>query len=47
MKDRLLMKSQVMSVVDKHTDDYNRLDNDITCILKKSARHSDYKYPKE
>lgn len=33
-QDRLLLESQVVAVVDKHTNSYNRLDNDITCILE-------------
>ena len=33
-KDRLLLESDVIAAVDKHTNSYNRLDNDITCILE-------------
>ena len=33
-KDRLLLESEVIAAVDKHTNNYNRLDNDITCILE-------------
>lgn len=33
-QDRLLLESQVVTVVDKHTNNYDRLDNDITCILE-------------
>lgn len=33
-KDRLLLESEVIAAVDKHTNSYNRLDNDITCILE-------------
>lgn len=33
-KDRLLLESEVIAAVDKHTNDYNRLDDDITCILE-------------
>lgn len=33
-QDRLLLESQVVASVDKHTNNYNRLDNDITCILE-------------
>lgn len=33
-QDRLLWESQVVVAVDKHTNNYNRLDNDITCILE-------------
>lgn len=33
-QDRLLLESQVVAAVDKHTNNYNRLDNDITCILE-------------
>lgn len=33
-KDRLLLESQVVAAVDKHTNNYNRLDDDITCILE-------------
>ena len=31
-KDRLLRESEVIAAVDKHTNNYNRLDDDITCI---------------
>lgn len=33
-KDRLLRESEVIAAVDKHTNSYNRLDDDITCILE-------------
>ena len=33
-KDRLLLESEVIAAVDKHTNNYNRLDDDITCILE-------------
>lgn len=33
-QDRLLLESQVVAAIDKHTNNYNRLDNDITCILE-------------
>ena len=33
-KDRLLRESEVIAAVDKHTNNYNRLDDDITCILE-------------
>lgn len=33
-KDRLLLESEVIAAVDKHTNSYNRLDDDITCILE-------------
>lgn len=33
-KDRLLLESDVIAAVDKHTNSYNRLDDDITCILE-------------
>lgn len=33
-KDRLLLESEVVAAVDKHTNNYNRLDDDITCILE-------------
>lgn len=33
-QDRLLLESQVVAAVDKHTNNYDRLDNDITCILE-------------
>lgn len=32
--DRLLLESDVIRAIDKHTSDYNKLDNDITCILE-------------
>lgn len=32
--DRLLRESDVIRVIDKHTSDDNKLDNDITCILE-------------
>ena len=31
---RLLLQSDVIRIVDKHTNDENKLDNDISCILK-------------
>lgn len=31
---RLLLESDVIKTVDKHTYDYNQLDNDISCILE-------------
>lgn len=33
-KDRLLLENEVIAAVDKHTNNYNRLDDDITCILE-------------
>lgn len=33
-KDRLLLESDVIAAVDKHINSYNRLDDDITCILE-------------
>ena len=33
-KDRLLRESEVIAAVDKHTNSYNQLDDDITCILE-------------
>lgn len=33
-KSRLLREEDVIKAVDKHTNDDNRLDNDITCILE-------------
>lgn len=33
-KDRLLLESEVIATVDKHTNSYNRLDDDITCIFE-------------
>lgn len=33
-KDRLLLESEVVAAVDKHTNNYNRLDDDVTCILE-------------
>lgn len=33
-KDRLLLESEVIAAVDKHTNNYNRLDDDVTCILE-------------
>lgn len=33
-KDRLLLESEVIAAVDRHTNNYNRLDDDITCILE-------------
>lgn len=32
--DRLLLESDVIRAIDKHTSDDNKLDNDITCILE-------------
>lgn len=51
-KDRLLLESEVVAAVDKHTNDYNRLDDDITCILEEveekatiiTMKPEDYKY---
>ena len=34
MEDRLLFERDVVSAVDKHTDDDGLLDDDITCILE-------------
>lgn len=34
MKNRLLLESEVIKTVDKHTNDENQLDNDISCILE-------------
>lgn len=34
MANRLLFESDVIRVVDKHTNDNNKLDNDISCILE-------------
>lgn len=34
MSNRLLLESDVIKVVDKHTYDDNQLDNDISCILE-------------
>lgn len=34
MTDRLLLESDVIKEVDQHTDDCNKLDDDITCILE-------------
>ena len=34
MTDRLLLESDVIKAVDQHTDDCNKLDDDITCILE-------------
>lgn len=31
---RLLLQSDVIRIVDKHTNDENQLDNDISCILE-------------
>lgn len=33
MQDKLLLQSDVIKVVDKHTNDRNVLDDDISCIL--------------
>lgn len=51
-KDRLLLESGVIAAVDKHTNNYNRLDDDITCILEEvkeeatiiTMKPEDYKY---
>lgn len=51
-KDRLLLESEVIAAVDKHTNNYNRLDDDITCILEEveekatiiTIKHEDYKH---
>lgn len=32
--DRLLLESDVIRAIDKHINDDNKLDNDITCILE-------------
>lgn len=34
MTNRLLLESEVIKTVDKHTNDENQLDNDISCILE-------------
>ena len=34
MENRLLFEKDVIKAVDKHTNDKNRLDNDISCILE-------------
>lgn len=34
MTNRLLFESEVIKIVDKHTNDENQLDNDISCILE-------------
>ena len=34
MENRLLFESEVIKTVDKHTNDNNMLDNDISCILE-------------
>lgn len=34
MANRLLFESEVIKIVDKHTNDENQLDNDISCILE-------------
>ena len=34
MANRLLLESDVIRAVDKHTKDNNKLDNDISCILE-------------
>ena len=36
MANRLLLESDVIRAVDKHTNDENRLDNDISCILEEA-----------
>ena len=51
-KDRLLRESEVIAAVDKHTNNYNRLDDDITCILEEvkeeaaiiTIKSEDYKH---
>ena len=51
-KDRLLLESEVIAAVDKHTNSYNRLDDDITCILEEvqekatimTIKSEDYKH---
>lgn len=35
MPDRLLLESDVIKAVDKHTNDCDELDDDISCILEK------------
>ena len=34
MENRLLLESEVIKAVDKHTNDDSRLDDDISCILE-------------
>lgn len=34
MANRLLFESEVIKTLDKHTNDENQLDNDISCILE-------------
>ena len=34
MENRLSLESEVIKTVDKHTNDENQLDNDISCILE-------------
>lgn len=34
MENRLLLESEVIKAVDKHTNDNSQLDNDISCILE-------------
>lgn len=34
MENRLLLEREVIKTVDKHTNDENQLDNDISCILE-------------
>ena len=34
MTNRLLLESDVIRAVDKHTNDKNQLDNDISCIIE-------------
>lgn len=34
MENRLLLESEVIKTVDKHTNDENQLDDDISCILE-------------
>lgn len=34
MENRLLLERDVIKAIDKHTNDNNKLDNDISCILE-------------
>ena len=34
LENRLLLKSEVIKTVNKHTNDENQLDNDISCIIE-------------
>lgn len=34
MKNRLLLESDVIEAIDKHMDEYDELDDDISCILE-------------